>query len=209
MRRDSRHGGISPCIICTMAWPKGKQRSAETRAKLAASFAVRNGTLLEAFWHRVDRRGPDECWPWTGHVRPDGYGLLIYRNEHGLAHRASWFIANAAVTPTQVGDLVSPLDVDHICHNGDPDCPGGVCDHRRCVNPTHLRLTTRRRNVLSGKGHCAKNAQQGACANGHPYTVESTYHRPGTPWYRDCRRCKADRQRAYVARRKARLAEEA
>lgn len=24
------------------------------------------------FWSRVDRCGPDECWPWLGEINPDG-----------------------------------------------------------------------------------------------------------------------------------------
>ena len=31
-------------------------------------------TLRERFWAKVDRRGPDECWIWTGSLSAGRYG---------------------------------------------------------------------------------------------------------------------------------------
>ena len=31
------------------------------------------GTITR-FWSKVDKRGPDECWPWLGHCQKGGYG---------------------------------------------------------------------------------------------------------------------------------------
>lgn len=53
----------------------------------------RGAHRARAFWRRVDRRAPDECWPWLGKLTADGYGRFQYE---GLiyAHRASWALAN-------------------------------------------------------------------------------------------------------------------
>ena len=81
-----------------------------------------SATLAERFWAKVDRRGPDECWPWTGARTAAGYGLLRsgpaghQRREH--AHRLA------------------------LAFDGRPLGPGQVtrhtCDNPPCVNPAHL-----------------------------------------------------------------------
>jgi len=56
--------------------------------------------LEERFWSKVDRRAPDECWPWTRALGGSGYGNFVLRpgdlpevsqrryvNSHRLAFR--------------------------------------------------------------------------------------------------------------------------
>ena len=31
---------------------------------------------IASFWARVEKRGPDECWPWLGLHNDSGYGVL-------------------------------------------------------------------------------------------------------------------------------------
>lgn len=86
---------------------------------------------LEKFWRRVDKRGPDECWPWIGQAIPKGYGTMCYtRNKIGYtyyAHRMAYAIANGCIPAG-----------NHVRHE--------VCDDPPCCNPAHMSLGTNQDN---------------------------------------------------------------
>lgn len=72
------------------------------------------------FWDKVDRRGPDECWPWQGGTVAGGYGQIRGEGRGWIrAHRLSFQMAH-----------------------GRPVAPGLIvlhtCDNPPCVNPAHL-----------------------------------------------------------------------
>jgi hypothetical protein len=39
--------------------------------------------LEQAFWSKVDKRGSDECWPWTGYHNHRGYARFSRRDKGG------------------------------------------------------------------------------------------------------------------------------
>lgn len=111
-----------------------------TRQRLTGSTSdpVKMPTLTR---YRVVRHGKWVCWEYQGPLYPNGYGKLS-RKEHGtrLAHRAS-FIEHTGTDP-------GIMDVDHLCRN------------RKCMNPEHLEMVTRRVNLERGL------LSTGLCKNG-------------------------------------------
>ena len=84
----------------------------------------------ESFWARVDIRGEDECWPWTGACNSSGYGNVGWHGVVYTAHRvAAWL---TGMVPT----LAAPKDktsAGFVLHQ---------CDNPPCCNPKHFRLGT-------------------------------------------------------------------
>lgn len=78
------------------------------------------------YWSKVDRRGPDECWPWTAHSRK-GYGLMRVAGVLLSAHRWAY--------ERWIGPIPTGLQV---CHS---------CDNPPCQNPAHWFLGTNDDNV--------------------------------------------------------------
>lgn len=86
------------------------------------------------FWKYVDKKGPNECWLWNSKsVTSAGYGLIWesqikgHKKKKWDVHRLSWTLHNGQI----------PLDMQ-VLHK---------CDIKRCVNPNHLYLGTRKDNM--------------------------------------------------------------
>lgn len=145
---------------------------------------VRVRATLPNFWALIDKTGPliaghperGPCWLWTGRIDNGGYGVFGTVGRVGQrAHRFSWMLANNREFP-------EGMEADHLCHTLDLSCPGGVCGHRRCVNPQHLEPVTHHENAMR-----SVRARTNTCHAGHPLVVVG--ERNGRP-RRGCPTCK-------------------
>ena len=46
-----------------------------------------DAAFIERFWSHVDKRGSDECWPWTGCIANTGHGRMAMARKPMPAHR--------------------------------------------------------------------------------------------------------------------------
>jgi len=107
-----------------------KKRKESQRCRQCQLCAWPTIPLAVRFWRHVDKRGPDECWPWTGGHTRKGYGVFHdVPNHQTTAHRMAWQLANGRPVP----------DGLEVCHR---------CDNPPCCNPTHLWIGTVRDNAL-------------------------------------------------------------
>jgi len=90
----------------------------------------------ESFWARVDKRDPDECWPWTGSVNNSGYGTVSWHGMSYVAHRVAAWLSGLVAQPRMPRKSTDPT---HVLHR---------CDNPPCCNPEHFFLGTYRDNML-------------------------------------------------------------
>ncbi len=96
------------------------------------------GPLEVRFWHKVDRRGPDDCWPWLA-SNINGYGII---NDGVSKCRRATHVSLA------LDGRPRPERLDAL-HS---------CDNPICVNPKHLRWGTDKDNKADA---VAKGRQRG------------------------------------------------
>ena len=141
--------------------------------------------LVTRFWERTDKRGPDECWPWTGGTQTQGYGYFFDVHHLIFAHRFSYELVN--------GPIPAGLQIHHQCGN------------HLCVNPAHLLLLSVSGHATLHSGEAGERSKARAaakthCKHGHEYTPENTYI--SKAGHRVCRTCQRDWMRnTYPARR--------
>lgn len=143
-------------------------------------------TVSDRFWEKVAKAGPEDCWPWTGYVSKNGYGLFWSGEAPINAHVQSFKLAHGRAAEG---------DVDHTCHN-DSGCTGGKeCAHRACVNPAHLEDVPHRVNMQRGQTGKRK-ARRAQCMRGHALTPENTaVNKAGDRLCRTCKRVREMKRR--------------
>lgn len=142
VRRYVRQGGKCGHETC----PRKPDRLGycNKHAKLFVKYGETTDPRERRFWVQVDKRGPDECWPWLGGCQKNGYGQYGTKGER-LVHRIAYEYL--------VGPIPEGLVLDHLCHTADPQCADNdKCPHRKCANPNHLEPVTRRENIRRGRG---------------------------------------------------------
>lgn len=129
------------------------------------------------------------CHRWTGNTCR-GYACINVRVGEG---RPGTRRATRVVYELKVGLIPPGLDLDHVHARG--------CRYRDCVNIEHLEPVTRSENNRRGRLGRGENAQAAKvrCPRGHPFDKANTYVTPEGK--RQCRTCKREAQRRYVANR--------
>lgn len=144
--------------------------------------------MAERFWAKVDRRGPDDCWPWLASKDRGGRGDFYANGRKQKAPRIAWMLEHGRPVPPE-------LDA---CHS---------CDNPSCVNPAHIWPGTARDNTLDAlrKGrlrfpyqdpnHRPWQNDLTHCRRGHEFTPDNTYLERGK--WRRCQTCQRLNRKKY------------
>jgi len=81
----------------------------------------------ERFWKKVNRKGEDDCWEWTGTVA-GGYGRFWYNHTMVLAHRFAY------------DDVIEKIPDNLLVRHR--------CSTKTCCNPSHLLVGTHTDNLI-------------------------------------------------------------
>lgn len=138
-------------------FPKGtKKRFPDSRPR----------PLADRYWEKVEKRGPDECWPWLAGKDSIGYGVIVEGKKLRKAHRVGLELAGKEIPDGMVAD-----------HK---------CKHRWCQNPAHIEPETQRDNCtkFAKPTPFTLNMAKTHCKWGHAFTDENValYTHPVKGW---------------------------
>jgi hypothetical protein len=132
--------------------------------------------LPERFWAKVDVDPTTECWAWTGHRIPTGYGRVWVAGRQQFTHR----FAFASLVGGLPDWTSTGLELDHLCRN------------RGCCNPSHLELVSHRENVLRGESIVVDHSRRTFCPRGHELAGENLRPSQIKRGWRNCQTCHRD-----------------
>lgn len=113
----------------------------------------------ERLWSKIDKRGPDECWPWTAGTYRQGYGSVYRDGLMRKAHREVWVLVNG---PIPEGEGAHGTVIRH------------KCDNPLCCNPAHLEIGSHADNMadMKSRGRGRGKKQDGEAHHGAVLTDE-------------------------------------
>jgi hypothetical protein len=102
------------CSICG-------QFETDTKTHVCKQPVRHREPIMLRVWRHVEKRGPDECWPWTGVASPAGYGMVGGSADPNRGYVHVKVLEDALGRPL--------LPEMHALH---------TCDNPPCCNPAHL-----------------------------------------------------------------------
>lgn len=135
MKKGERTGFYPPCERCGKPFYVAPARLANGPARFCSHTCYSasgmrkapKSVLADRFWSKVERRGPEECWPWLASDDGRGYGSINVGGKLKKASRVAYELAN--------GQFDQRLEIRH------------TCDNPTCCNPAHLIPGTHAQNM--------------------------------------------------------------
>lgn len=113
-------------------FPCGHTKIRKSCETCVALRGPRSRPIEVRFAEKFERRGPHECWPWTGSADRWGRGYILYEGKVRRAPRVAWALHHG---------VPFPEDKD-ACH---------TCDNPSCVNPAHIWPGTESDNQIDAE----------------------------------------------------------
>jgi len=138
---------VRTCVSCNR--PITSQESTRYCSLPCYRSRESSAPLVDRFWAKVDRRGPDECWEWTSIRTAYGYGMIL-TGPHGAQRK------------TRAHVLALQLDGRPLLHG---QITLHSCDNPPCVNPAHLRGGTHSENLRDAWARTRRRKRNAAGAS--------------------------------------------
>jgi len=104
---------------------------------------------IEDIWNRIDRRGPNDCWLWSGDTNNTGYGSFRLYGKKRTVHRLVYHLTFGVI---EIDAPTNKRLAQFVLHR---------CDNRLCCNPAHLFLGNYADNMKDAKKKGRTRAPQG------------------------------------------------